>query len=156
MKNKIAILIIGKQNSGKTTTIIFFDKVYNRDEKLKKYCRIGWRHLQLFKGKLHALFSLIYFIPSSPTETQRSLKKRLGKMRPEFILMAEQINGSEYQNTIDFLTNNDYEIIEFYINRNNSKEIWCEWDNKNMNEILEKRAIEIGNEFRNFILKIIK
>jgi hypothetical protein len=122
---------------------------------LKKYCRVGWRHLQLFKGKLYALISLIYFVPSSPTETQKPIKKRLGKMRPELILMAEQKNGKEYQNTIDFLNDNNYKIIEFNT-KSNSKENWKEWNKSNMTEILEKRAIEIGTEFQNFIREKIK
>ncbi|CAA0259840.1 hypothetical protein [Tenacibaculum maritimum] len=155
MKDKLAILIVGHQNSGKTTTIKYFDKVYDENETLKRYCRVGWRHLQLFKGKLYAIFSLIYFIPASPTETQKPLKKRLGKMLPELLLMAEQKNGKEYNNTIEFLNENNYKIIEFYT-KDNSNEIWKEWNNKTFEDLMNKRATAIGNEFREFIINRIK
>jgi hypothetical protein len=155
MKDKLAVLIIGNQNSGKTTTIKYFDKTYDENETLKKYCRVGWRHLQLFKGKLYAVFSLIYFIPASPTETQKPLKKRLGKMLPELLLIAEQKNGKEYNNTIEFLKDNNYKIVEFYT-KNNSSEIWKEWNNRNFENLITRRAVEIGNIFREFIIDRIK
>ena len=65
MKPRIAILIVGEPNSGKTTTINFFDFQYDENEKMKKQCRKGWRHLQLFKGSLWAEFTLMCFSPSN-------------------------------------------------------------------------------------------
>jgi len=155
MKNKLAVIIIGKQNSGKTTTIKYFDKIFDENEKLKKYYRVGWRRLTMFKGKLDALFLLIYFVPASPTETQKPLRDRLKNFKPELLLIAEQLNGYEYQNTIHFLEKNNYEIVEFVL-KNQSNQTWNNWNKQNMNEILNKRAIDIGDKFKDFIRERIK
>ncbi len=151
MKNKIAILIVGNQNSGKTTTIKYFDKTYDENEKLKRYCKKGWRYLELFKGKLHAVLSLVYFIPASPSETQKPLKTYLKKMRPELLLVAEQKYGKEYNNTVTFLNENNYKIVEFHT-KDETNQIWKKWNNKNFENLMEKRAVEIGNAFREFII----
>lgn len=112
MKNKLAVIIVGTQNSGKTTTIKYFDHEYDEYKRLKKQCRAGGRLLVLHKNSLRALFSYIYFVPASPTETKKSLKGRLKKWRPEMILIAEQIDKGEswnrYSETKNFLESEGY------------------------------------------------
>ena len=63
-------MIVGNKNSGKTTTIKNFEKLYHEDHPNKEVCRAGWRRLQLFLGKINALSAYIFFVPASPTETK--------------------------------------------------------------------------------------
>jgi len=155
-KNRLAVILLGDHNSGKTATINHFDKKYDKHGRYKKTCRCGWRHLQLYKERLDALFTLIYFVPASPTETRNPIKNRLRDFKPELLLIAGQTDGKEYKNTIDFLNSNDYEIVTFELARKKSESIWGEWNNKsNKDEILDQRATLIGNEFRKFILEKI-
>ncbi len=154
-KNRLAVILLGNHNSGKTATINYFDKKYDKHGRYKRTCRSGWRHLQLYKESLGVLFTLIYFVPASPTETRIPLKNRLKEFKPELLLIAGQTDGKEYKNTIDFLDSNDYEIVIFELVRKKSESIWGEWNKRNKNEILDQRATLIGNEFRKFILEKI-
>ena len=151
-KNRLAVILLGNHNSGKTATIKYFEKKYDKYGRYKRTCRSGWRHLQLYKEKSDALFTLMYFVPASPTETRNPLKNRLKDFKPELLLISEQINGKEYDNTINFLNSNDYEIVTFELTRKKPENIWGEWNWSNKDEILDQRAALIGNEFRNFIL----
>lgn len=156
MKSKIAILIIGTQNSGKTSTIKYFDKKFDENEREKKQCRSGWRNLQLFKEELGALFLLIFFVPSSPTESNKPLSKRFINFLPEVLLIAEQLNGSKYNNTIKFLEENGYEIVEFYISEDNKEEHWKRWNSIiEYDRKLNKRSEDIKNVLKKFILNRI-
>jgi hypothetical protein len=155
-KDKIAVLIIGNPNSGKTTTIKFFEKEYNEDHREKSVCRAGWRRVQLFLGKLDALSVFIFFIPASPTETNFPVKTRLGEMLPEMILIAEQPGGKAYAATKTFLDVNNYKVIEFNLDRANSKGTWNEWNDKNFEKIMKKRTAEIGDTFTDYVVKCIK
>lgn len=150
-----AIVLVGKQNSGKTTTINHFDKEFNENNILKKYCKMGWRSLQFFKGKLAAVFTYVYFIPASPTETKEPLKKKLGTMRPELLLVAEQINGAEYSNTIKFLKKEGYDVTEIVVGDTSSKGCWKDWSSSDFNKKMKDRANEIGNIFRKYIKSAI-
>tara|TARA_R110002072_G_scaffold287464_6_gene453184 strand:+ start:804 stop:1280 length:477 start_codon:yes stop_codon:yes gene_type:complete len=157
MENKrLAILLIGKQNSGKTTTIHHFDKMYDERELDKVQCKRGWRHLQIFKEKLGALFVSMYFVPASPTETNFPLRSRFEFLLPEIIIVAEQKNGSEFHNTMDFLNENDYKIKIFEI-KEGTTETWSRWkeDNSNKQDILTKRGVDICNTVREFIIKMM-
>lgn len=153
MKNKLAVVLVGMQNSGKTTTMKYFDKEYSEDNKLKKYCKAGRRYLQFYK--LKALYSYVFFVPASPTETKKSLKGRLKGWRPEMILIAEQIDKGEswnrYKETKDFLESEGYNVKELLIGDDAKEEVWKKWTNENFNEIMGQRAIEIGDIFREFI-----
>jgi len=155
-KDKIAVLITGNPDSGKTTTIKFFEKKYDEDHREKRVCRAGWRRVQLFLGKLDALSVFIFFIPASPTETNFPVKTRLGEMLPEMILIAEQPEGKAYVATKAFLDVNNYKIIEFNLDRSNSKGIWNEWNDKNFEKIMKKRANEIGDVFSKYVIDCIK
>lgn len=156
-KNKLAVVLVGKQDSGKTTTIKHFDEKFDEFKRKKRYCRAGKRYLQLHK--LKALYSYIYFVPASPTETNYSLEKRLNnidvklKPRPEMILMAEQLDGKAYITTIKFLKSEGYHVEEIIIGQGGSTIPWKSWDASNKNTLLKNRANEIADIFRAFIDK---
>ena len=163
MKTNLAVLIVGASNSCKSTTINYFDRMNDENDREKKRCQIGWRRLQFFLGKLDALFSLVFFVPSSPTESKISLENKLKSFKPnielfipEMIVVAEQYQGIEYNNTREFLRNNDYEIVEFNIDNSMSGGVWSRWTNENRDYVLEQRSNEITNIFINFILNKIK
>lgn len=155
MTNKIAVLLVGAQNSGKTSTINHFDTYYDEWDRTKKVCKVGWRHLQLHYKSLGSLISWIYFIPSSPTESRKSIKNRLGKLRPEMLLIAEQIDKGEkwnkYNETIEFLTQEGYEIKEFIIGDDTQHDTWRKWTQSSRANSLDNRAVIIGDVFREFI-----
>lgn len=163
MKNKFAIILLGAQNSGKTSTIIHFDTMFDMHGRVKKRGVIGWRELLLHS--LKALVTYIYFIPSSPTESKESLKKKITKAFnnekdwPELLLIAEQINRGEswnrHQETVDFLLQNGYEVMEIVIGDESNDPLWQKWNQKNRNEVLEARALIIGKLFRDYIKRAI-
>jgi len=156
-KDKIVVLIVGNHDSGKTTTIKRFEQIHDEANREIRQCRIGWRKsVQLFLGRLDALLAMIYFIPSSPTEKHTHLSILLNNFLPEMLLMAEQLNGNEYNATIEFLNNNGYHIVEFRINQNANGGTWDQWEDNNMGNILLSRVTEIGNAFRNFIIERIQ
>lgn len=155
MKKKFAVVIVGTQNSGKTTTIRHFDTMYDEWKRGKKQCKAGKRYLVLFKDVLEALYSLIYFVPASPTETGISLSKRLGDWRPEMLLVAEQVDrgesGNKYNETMNFLKTEGYELVEIGIGDNSKEKLWELWDDSKFDSVMKKRAVAIGDLFRGFI-----
>jgi len=158
--DKFAVLIVGNQNSGKTATIKNFQKLHEDNNREILQCRFGWRRINLFFGKLDALSCLIYFIPSSPTEKNISLENLLKKIMPmdslpELFLIAEQLDGKEYNSTKDFLEKMGYEIKELGINSDKTGGIWEFCSEIDKDKILTERATEIGNAFRNYIIKKI-
>lgn len=131
MQDKLAILLIGKQNSGKTTTLKFFCNAYYR--KKTTTFKSGWRYsMYPFHPKYDGVRINGYFLVSSPTEKHKQIKKTIDKLdwMPEFLFMAEQLNGSNYQNTIDFLRSNNYHIKEFILSNNDADSIWNFYDKK--------------------------
>lgn len=155
MKNRIAVVLVGTQNSGKTTTIKHFDSMYDEWGRTKKQCKAGWRYLRLHKSILNDLITQVFFIPASPTETGVSVEKRLKGKCPDFLLIAEQIDKGEkhnrYKETIDFLRNEGYEIIEILIGDDGTNPVWQKWDNERFAETMAIRGREIGDLFREFI-----
>jgi hypothetical protein len=155
INDKIAVIIVGERNSGKTATIKYFRREFDESKKEVIQCRIGWRRIQLFLHRLDALSCLIYFIPSSPSESNIPLEMSLKEFKPEMLLIAEQLNGKEYHSTKNFLVDNGYEIIEFTITKNNSLKIWRFWNDIEKKEILTERAKIIGNAFSKYVLSTI-
>lgn len=160
LNKRLAVILVGAQNSGKTTSIKYFDHEYDEYKRLKKQCRAGGRSLLLHKKSLRALFSYIYFVPASPTETKKSLKSRLKEWRPEMILIAEQIdkgeNWNRYKETKDFLDFEGYEVVEILIGDDARDDIWKKWKESKFEDTMKKRAELIGNHFRIFIKNQIK
>lgn len=156
-QERFAVVLVGTQNSGKTTTIKHFDSMYDEWGRIKKQCKAGWRHLRLHKGWIDALVSWIYFIPASPTETGISVAKRIGKERPELILIAEQIDKGEkhnkYNETLDFLRNEGYEVVEIIIGDDAINPVWQKWNIERFDETMKIRGQEIGDLFRDYIIR---
>lgn len=156
---KLAIMIVGTQDSGKTTTINYFDKEYNWDNSLKRYCKRGRRYLYLYKNVSKSISVEFYFIPASPTETKEPLKDKLKKVGlPQFLLVAEQLGGYQYQNTKDFLETNGYEVEEINISKTYGNGIWEKWRPKDGLDLpkLKSRANEICEHYKKFIFKQIR
>lgn len=162
MKKRFALILLGAQNSGKTSTILQFDSMFDIHGRKKKRGVIGWR--QLLLHSLKALVTWIYFIPSSPTETKKSLKKKLkeafnnDKDWPELLLIAEQINRGEswnkHQETLDFLIQNGFDVMEITIGDEADDPIWQKWNNTNKDAILKARALQIRKIFRDYIKNV--
>ncbi len=152
MENNLAVLIVGEQNSGKSTTIKYFEQFNDENHHEKDRTRIGWKRLQFFLDKLDALICLVYCVPSSPTESHKSLENKLKEHgfrenTPEMLIIAEQLNGEQYQSTIDFLDEKNYKVVEFIIDNKNSGTIWSRWSDSKKDYILTERAKAISNEF---------
>jgi hypothetical protein len=160
MKNGFALILLGAQNSGKTSTILRFDTMFDLHGRQKKRGTVGWR--QLLLHSLKAMVTWVYFIPGSPTETKKSLEKKLKrafnnvKDWPELLLIAEQINRDEpwnkHRETVDFLLQNGYEVMEIVMGDEAIDPLWQKWNNNNRKDILEARALAIGKIFRNYIM----
>lgn len=152
MFNKLAIIIVGEPNAGKTTTLKEFVNTYN-NEKVDVF-RQGWRHnIELFKSYYNAIKIVAYFIPSSRTEKHEPLKDIFNNLNcmPDFLFMAEQLDGEEYLNTIQTLRKCKYHIKEFVISESNSDTIWHRYEEKNKSNILLYRTEQIADYVRQFI-----
>ena len=158
MIKDLAIIIIGDQNVGKTTTIRRVVDVYHIHKKvtlLKKGMRYG---LSPFTPTLNMVKIDAYILPSSPTESGIPLSKSIADVGwdPHLIIMAEQRNGKEYSNSINLLRAKDYHIKEFNINNIEELPIWSKWkDVDAMNLKLHYRTEEVMDYIRGFILNRI-
>jgi hypothetical protein len=161
MKHGFAIILLGAQNSGKTSTILRFDTMFDMHHRIKKRGTVGWR--QLLLHSLQAIVTWIYFIPGSPTETKKSLEKKLkdafnkNEDKPELLLIAEQVDRGEswnkHKETVNFLIQNGYEVMEIVIGDEAKDPLWQKWNNNNnRKEILEARALAIGSAYRKYIM----
>ena len=156
MLNHLAIIVVGKANSGKTTTLKHFcDTYYTKVATFKQGWRIG---LMPFLDNYLGVKINAYFLPSSRTEKGKSLKKTLEGLnwKPDFLFMAEQFQGNEYNNTIRFLRENNYHIKEFVLDDTNSDSIWRYYaDKKDEQLYLTHRTEQIADYVRSFILSRI-
>lgn len=156
MINKLAVLIVGEPNSGKTTTLKFFHNSYNANE--VDSLRQGWRYnFMPFKPNYCSIKIWPYFIPASRSEKRISLEHTIEKLDwyPDFIFMAEQLDGAEYQNTISYLRENEYIIKEFILSKSNPDSIWHYFPPKEEKIILTQRTEQIAEYVREFIRRRI-
>lgn len=156
MLTNLAIIITGSPNSGKTTTLKHFCNKYHH-QKVDTF-RQGWRHgMMPFADKYLGVKISAYILPSSRTEKHEPLEDIFENLEwyPEFLFMAEQLNGSEYENTIRFLRQNKYQIKEFILDKSNSDSIWHYYNNNDEQMYLEHRTEQIADYVRNFILSRI-
>ncbi|MGV3459065.1 MAG: hypothetical protein ACO1N9_01295 [Flavobacterium sp.] len=102
---RLAILIVGDQNSGKTSTIKHIVELFNG--RILKIARAGWKSIFL-NSLLGSLKLIFYCIPASPTETKIKLSARFATWTslPEVLVIAEQTSGTNYTDTINFLAIN--------------------------------------------------
>lgn len=151
MFNHLAIIVVGHQNSGKTTTLKHFHNTYNHRE--VETFKQGWREKISLFSAIWSVHIVGYFLPSSRTEKQQSLESIYKDLAwyPNFLFMAEQLEGVEYQNTINFLRANDYHIKEFVLSNENQDPIWHYYDKQNEDVILKHRTEQIADYVREFI-----
>ena len=128
MLDRLAIILVGEQNSGKTSTIRQFNDFYSQKSvtTLKK----GFRYnISPFKPKYMAIKIAAYILASSPTESNIPLKDSIDPIGwlPDFIIMPEQTNGMEYSNSIHYLMSNEYELKEFAISDIVGDGVWDKW-----------------------------
>ncbi len=153
MLDHLAIIIVGNQNVGKTTTLKHFCETYtNRNVSTFK---AGFRNdLMPFFDKYRGVKVGAWFFPSSPTEKKEPLEDEFGSLgwTPDFILMAEQLQGAEYANTIRSLRVRNYHVKEFLLDNSNPDTIWHHFDEQDRNLFLIHRTEQIADYMRSFIL----
>lgn len=154
MLDKLAIIIIGEQNSGKTTSLRSYSDYYHKPvSTLKKGFR--W-DIAPFRPKFEAIKIWAYLIPSSPTESNTPLSTTIDPLDwyPDLILMPEQVNGKEYSNSLHYLMVNEYHIREYHISKNIGDGIWDRWkdgDKFRMEAKLLQRREEIADYIRLYL-----
>ncbi len=139
-----AVIIWGYSNSGKTTTIKHFlnvrRRLYNRVYNITNNDR---KLVEIFvEGQS----------PSEKDETLEDLIKIYNKgILPKNIIVAEQIDGKNAGNTVDYLIKNRYKIT-FFIIQNPAKFNKDHWDYNPNTTIpildLDKRAEDIKAIFK--------
>ncbi|MDN3674107.1 hypothetical protein QWY99_13680 [Flavobacterium branchiarum] len=147
---RLAIIIEGTQNSGKTSTIKELIKLFGF--KNLKQMKAGWQ--QIFLNPIFKSLRIsFYCIPASPTETDIPLSKRFEEWEylPEMIILAEQTSGRHHASTIAFLTANHYNIKVFPINNSIGVNHWERFDNSTKNSKLSKRVDDITDFIKSFI-----
>ncbi|RDI13207.1 hypothetical protein [Flavobacterium sp. AG291] len=147
---RLAILIIGVQNSGKTSTI---KKLINQyGDGVGKIMRSSWRNIYM-DLRFKSLRLTAYCIPASPTEKNLDLVDRFidWDNLPQTIILAEQLNGNKYANTISFLTSNGYHIISYNLSNSIGTGIWDRFDSVSERIKLNGRADEILDDIKKYI-----
>lgn len=148
---KLAIIIEGVQNAGKTSTILHFVNQYQH-RKLS-IIRSGWQ--SIFVNSIFPNLKVNpYIISSSPSESDKPLPQRFTKwtVLPELIILAEQTGGRHYASTSSFLVSNGYTIVTFRINNITGSLNWERFDSSTKSIKLTNRANEIMNSIKNFII----
>jgi hypothetical protein len=146
---KLAIVIEGDQNSGKTSTIRELISLYT-DRSLIQM-RVGWQSIYL-----NPIFKYLrltcYCVPSSPSESNTKIGDRLNKLgvTPEVLIIAEQPNGKNYSDTYNFLNTNNYTIHTYTIINQNGISDWGRFDSNSKSSKLKNRADEIIDNIKNF------
>lgn len=147
---RLAILIVGDQNSGKTSTVKHLIAQYNG--KILKIARASWKSIFL-NSILGSLKLIFYCIPASPTETKIKLSTRFSTWTslPEVLVIAEQTSGTNYPDTISYLAANGYHVLRYDLLNTNGSANWERFNMSNMNTKLDNRANEIVSDIKSFI-----
>lgn len=145
---KLAIVIEGAQNSGKTSTIKGLVNLFT-DKRLKQMKR-GWQHIFL-NPIFKSLRLICYCIPASPSETGIKIGKLLNGLCPEVLIVAEQPSGVNYVDTLAYLKTNGYLVKSFSISNKVGLLDWERFDSTSKKTKLNNRANEVVQEIRDFI-----
>ena len=145
---RLAILIIGVQNSGKTTTIKHL--VNSHSDKSLSVMRAGWQ--SIFLNSTFKYLKLNFFcVPASPTETKTKLSKRFPNFLPEVLIVAEQLNGANYSSTLNFLNTNNFTVIAYNLSNTIGKSDWDKFDNTSKSIKLINRTNQIISDIKQFL-----
>jgi GTPase SAR1 family protein len=154
MLDRLAIVVVGEQNSGKTSTLLQYSDYYN--EPVGTF-RKGWRYrITPYRPKFETVKVWGYFLPGSPTETRIPLSHSIfPKTMPDLLLMAEQLNGNEYSNTMHYLMTHNFQIKVYTISNIIGDGIWDRWEKgdafREQAKLLQRRE-EIADYIRKFII----
>lgn len=148
---KLAIIIEGVQNSGKTSTILHFVNQYQN--RTLKQVRAGWQNLFINSSVFSTLKINPYVISSSPSESGIQLSTRFQNWKglPDILILAEQLNGKHQLSTETFLRSNNYNIIRHQINNITGSSDWERFQSSNKSFKLTNRSNEIMLDIKNFI-----
>lgn len=151
--DRLAIILVGARDTGKTSTLKEYSEYYHN--KSVDTFRKGWRHgLAPFRPQFWTIKTSTYILPGSPTETNLPLKDTIEPLEwyPDILLMAEQLAGKEYINTINYLRIHHYHIVEFTLSNSVGSGIWDRWGTKAEETLrLLYRREAIADCIRNFI-----
>jgi|SRR5690606_19064030 len=148
---KLAIVIEGYQNSGKTSTILHFTNQFQN--KTLKVMRSGWQNL-FVNPTFPSLRINPFIISSSPSESHKPLSHRFANWQPlpDLLILAEQTGGGQQANSMSFLTTNGYSIITFTINNVSGNSLWERFDANSKSAKLNNRAIAIMDSIKSHII----
>ena len=152
---RLAIIIEGVQNSGKTSTIKRF--INRQSERPINILRRGWRTIML-NLNFSCIRVILFCIPGSPSETDTPIKSILDKLHvyPEILIIPEQPDGKNYENTLTFLKENDYKIIlKQRLSNTVGNDIWDRFNEENEVFKLDQRADAILKKLKEAILSYI-
>lgn len=146
---RLALVVEGAPNSGKTTTLHAFVKQYSESGPRPK---AGWKPLWL-NPRFNALQVWFYRIYSSASECNRSLEERLPQVDwlPGCIMIALQPDGDRAAETIQFLQENNFRIERFPLSNMEGNNLWDRFNENNRAERLQARAEEMMRRTCNFI-----
>ncbi len=152
MFDRLAIIVIGNSNSGKTSTLKEYVEYYKNDGIIT--FRKGWRHgLSPYKPKFYTVKISAYVLPKSPSE-DIPLHESIEPLEwyPDVLLLPEQPNGKEFVNTINYLRLHRYHIKQFILSDIVGIGTWDRWTKpgEETTRLLYRRE-EIADYIRNFI-----
>lgn len=145
---KLAIVIIGMQNSGKTSTIK--ELINTHSDKTVSKMRKGWQRIYL-NNQFKYLKLDIFCVPSSPTESNIKLSERFENWQPEVLIVAEQLNGRHYNDTLNFLNLNGYIILTYRIANIDGPLDWERYTDIDKDTKLNNRVNQIVAEINQFL-----
>lgn len=145
---RLAILIVGVQNGGKTTTIKHLISAYNG--RTLKVMRAGWKNI--FLNPLLKSMRLNFFcVPASPTETKVKLSTRFVTNPPDILVVAEQIGGANFPDTINFLAIHGYHVLRYDILTTSGITVWERSTAANRIAKLDNRVNQIVGDIKLFL-----
>jgi GTPase SAR1 family protein len=122
--NKLAIVLLGERNAGKTTTLKTFFRSH-LDQPWRKRVLNGWQTLETRERELR-----VYIVGQSPREAQTPIVEILADDEPAILICANQYapdsrGGQQTYDafpTFNFLKAKGYDIRVIWLNPGNNRE----------------------------------